>query len=266
MGTTTIAVNLAAALATQGKKVALVDLNLLSADVTTFLDLTPRYTLTNIAAKLGHIDANFLRSILVPHSSGVHVLNGPADVGEADGIAPERLQEVIALLQGMFKYIVIDTGGQLPGCNLGVFAYSDHILFNTVLHQPAIRKAKRYFAAMNNEGIGEDRLKLVVNRHIARDGTKISDAEKLLDTKVYQIVPNVYAEVKTSIYRGAPLASCYPRSQVVKAMDDLAQKLMSNGQSGTLEMQPGMDWHTSPTSFGSFLDRTLVLNRIPGSG
>ncbi len=60
MGTTTIAVNLAATLAALGEKTVLVDLNLCSGDVTAFLDLTPRYTLSNVTARLGHVDASFL--------------------------------------------------------------------------------------------------------------------------------------------------------------------------------------------------------------
>ena len=225
MGTTTIAVNLAATLASRGEKVALIDLNLSSGDVAAFLDLAPRYNLANVTSKIGQIDANFLRSVIVPHSSGVHVLNGPVDLGDADRIMPEQLQDVIAILQTIFAYTIIDTGGPLFGCNLATFNCSDRILFNTVLSLPALKNAKRYLDAIDNEGFGADKVKLVINRHIPKDDIKIADAEKVLNAKVYQTVPNAYSDAKTSINKGEPLICCYPRSPVTKAIDELARQL-----------------------------------------
>ena len=226
MGTTTIAVNLAATLAKQGKQVALIDLNFFSGDVTAFLDLNPRYTLSSLIAKKGQIDASLLKSVIVRHGSGIQVLNGPKDLVEADRIPPELLQEVIAVFQSAFDFTIVDSGGPLFGCNLATFDCSDRVLFTTVLNLPALNNAKRYFSAMDREGLGTDRVKLVVNRHNPKDDIKVSDAEKILNTKAYQAVPNAYADASSSINRGVPLATCYPRSPVTKAVEDLARQLM----------------------------------------
>lgn len=241
MGTTTIAVNLAATLAARGEKVALIDLNLFSGDVAAFLDLAPRYNLANVTAKTGQIDASFLRSVIVPHSSGVHILNGPVDLGDADRILPEQLHEVIGILQTLFTYTIIDTGGQLYGCNQATFACSDRILFTTLLNLPALKNAKRYLAALDDEGFGDNKVKLVVNRHIPKDDIKVVDAEKVLNTKVYLTVPNAYADAKTSINKGEPLVSCFPRSPVTKAMDDLASQLIQEtAAKGNAALQEGI--------------------------
>lgn len=225
IGTTTIAVNLAATLAAEGEKVVLADLNLFSGDVTTFLDLAPRYTLASVMAERGRVDANFLRSVIVSHSSGVQVLSGPTDLGEADMILPELLQEVIAVLRTLFRYTIIDTGGQLFGCNLATFNSSDRILFTTLLNLPALNNAKRYLAAMGNEGFDAARVKLLINRCIPKDDIKVVDAEKILATSSYLTVPNAFMDVKTSINKGVPLVICSPRSPIKKAMDDLARQL-----------------------------------------
>lgn len=226
MGTTTIAVNLAATLAARGENVALIDLNLFSGDVAAFLDLSSRYNLANVTAKSGQVDASFLKSVIVPHASGVHVLNGPVNLGDADRVRPEQLQEVIGVLRSIFAYTVIDTGGQLFGCNMATFDCSDRILFTTLLNLPALKNAKRYLDALDNEGFGADKVKLVVNRHIPKDEIKLADAEKILNTSAFQTVPNAYADAKTSINKGVPLVSCYPRSPVTKAMDELASNLL----------------------------------------
>ena len=226
MGTTTIAVNLAAALAASGKNTVLVDLNLCSGDVTTFLDLAPRYTLSSVTAKLGHVDASFMRSVIVQHSSGVHVLCAPVELGEADKILPEQLREVITVLQSIFAYTIIDTGGQFFGRNQVTFQSSNKILFVTLLNLPALKNAKRYLATMGYEGFGADKVKLIVNRYSSKDEIRIAEAEKVLNTKAYATVPNVFIDVKTAINKGVPLAVSSPRSLVAKAIEELAGKLV----------------------------------------
>jgi len=225
VGTTTIAVNLAATLTAQGHTTALVDLNLSSGDVSAFLDLKPRYNLASVVPKMGQIDANFLKSVIAPHPSGVQVLDGPDHLGEASRITPELLQEVIGVLRTIFEYTVIDTGGELFGCNLATFEMSDRILFNTILSVPGLRTARRYLSTLAEEGFGPDRVKLVVNRYLPRDDIKVSDAEKVLGTKAYHTLPNNYAELMTSINKGVPLALYISRSSFSKSMDQLARQL-----------------------------------------
>lgn len=225
VGTTTIAVNLAATLTAQGHNTVLVDLNLSSGDIRAFLDLTPRYNLASVLPKMGQIDASFLKSLITPHPSGVQVLDGPEHLAEAGRITPELLQEVIGVLRTIFEYTVIDTGGELFGCNLATFEMSERILFNTILSVPGLRTARRYLSALAEEGFGPDRIKLVVNRYLPRDDIKVSDAEKVLGTKVYHTIPNNYAELMTSINKGVPLAIYISRSSFSKSMDQLARQL-----------------------------------------
>ena len=232
MGTTTIAVNLAASLAALGENVVLVDLNLWSGDVTTFLDLAPRYTLSTITARAGEVDATFLRSVMVTHSSGVQVLCGPPDLREADRIQPDQLREVVALLRSIFTYTIIDTGGQLFGCNLATFDSSDLILFVTQLNLPALNNAKRYLAAMGNEGLGSDKVRLILNRYNSKDAIKVSDGERVLTAKAYLTVPNGDQEVTAAINEGAPLVTRAPRSPVATALKELAGRITAERRGG----------------------------------
>ncbi|UFS70010.1 AAA family ATPase [Geomonas sp. RF6] len=224
-GTTTIAVNLAAVLAAQGNSTALVDLNLSSGDISAFLDLSPRYTLASMLPKKGQIDSTFVKSIMTPHSCGVQILDSPFDLGEASQVQPELVKEVLAVLRTIFKYIVIDCGGPLFGCNLAAFESSDEVLFTTVLNLPALRNAKRYLAALDSEGFGADKVKVVINRNNPRDDIRVADAEKVLGRKVYQTLPNCYADVKSSILQGVPLVLCNPKSQLAKALEQFARQL-----------------------------------------
>jgi len=218
MGTTTVAVNLAATIADNGGKVALVDLNLHSGDVSSFLDVNPAYTLSSVTSNVARLDASFLMSVMTKHSSGVYVLTEPLEVDEALDITPEQIVRVLALLKGVFTHVVIDTGGSIVGCNQTVFESSDFILFNTVLSLPSLKNAKRYLTAMEKKGLHKDKVKLVVNRYLSRADIQIADAEKVLDHKVFLTIPNEYRDVISSINKGMPIVSIASRSPVSKAI------------------------------------------------
>src|SRR6266568_4906404 len=223
MGTTTVAVNLAASLALEGTKVALVDLNLFSGDISTFLDVNPTYTLSSVTSNIDRLDANFLMSVMTRHSSGPFVLTEPLEVDDAISITPEQVQRTLKFLKGIFNYVVVDCGGQLEGCNMAVFENSDLILFTTALSLPALRNTKRYLTALERKGFHRDRVKLLVNGFCQNKDLRIKDAEKVLGVTVFQIIPNDYMEVVTSINKGIPVVTMSPRSAVSKAILKLAE-------------------------------------------
>jgi len=225
MGTTTIAVNLAVALAEDNNKVALVDLNLFSGDVDTFLDITPRYTLSSVTSNLSRLDASFLMSVMPHHSSGIYLLSEPLEVEETFAITPEQIKQLLTFLKQVFSYVIVDTGGHLYGTNETIFQKSDLILYNTVLSLTSLKNAKRYLSAMDKLGLARDRGRIVANRYLSKSDIRVKDAEKVLDRSVFITIPNEYAEVNNSINKGMPLVSLYPRSNMTKAVFKLAEMI-----------------------------------------
>jgi pilus assembly protein CpaE len=223
MGATTIAVNLAASLASDTTKVALIDLNLHSGDVSTFLDINPAYRLSSVTSNIARLDYNFLMSVMTRHSSGPYVLTEPLEVEESLAITPEQIHRIMEFLKGIFDYVVIDCGGPMEGCNLAVFENSRLLLYTTVLSLPAINNAKRYLSALDKKGLRQDRVKLVVNRYLSNADILIKDAEKVLGRSIFLSVPNVYADVVTSINKGVPVVKLMPRSPVSKAIVKLGE-------------------------------------------
>lgn len=227
MGTTTIAVNLAAALAQKSQKVALVDLNFFSGDAAIFLDLNPKYTLTSLTANVSRLDDNFLMSVMARHDSGVYLLSDPLDVDEAVGITPEQIERIIVFLKGIFEYVIIDTSGPLHGINQTTFEASTRIIYNTILSLPALKNAQRYMMALQTHGSERNKIMILVNRYLSRSDIKIADAEKILGQKIFMTIPNEYSDVNDSINKGKPLVNLYPRSPVSKAIMNIAATFQS---------------------------------------
>jgi pilus assembly protein CpaE len=222
MGTTTVAVNLAACLASESDKVALVDLNLFSGDVASFLDLNPTYTLSSVTSNINRLDASFLKTVLTRHSSGMYVLTEPSEVDDCVVITPEQVHRILEFFRGIFDYVVVDTGGYLAGTNLTCMELSDRLLFVTVLNLPSLRNAKRYLTALARLGFNKSKVKLVVNRYTHSADINIKDAEQVLDYSVFHSIPNEYHDVVASINKGEPVVKMLPRSAVCKSMTRLA--------------------------------------------
>ncbi|WP_136525517.1 response regulator [Geomonas ferrireducens] len=225
VGTTTVAVNLAASLASEGTRVALVDLNLYSGDISTFLDVSPTYTLSSVTSNIDRLDANFLMTVMTRHSSGPFVLTEPNEVDDAILITPDQVRRILEFLRGVFTYVVVDCGGPLIGCNMAIFESSDLILFTTTLSLPALKNSKRYLSAMERKGLRKDRVKLVVNRYLPKADIQVKDAEKVLGHTVYQTIPNDYMDVVGSINKGMPVVRISPGSAVSKAILNLAEMM-----------------------------------------
>ncbi len=91
------------------------------------------------------------------------------DLGEAEQDTAGTASEVIAILQvSLHVHHYRYRRASCYGCNLSTFECSDQILFTTTLNLPALKNAKRYLTAMDNEGLGSDKVRLIVNRHISQ--------------------------------------------------------------------------------------------------
>lgn len=225
VGVTTVAVNLAAELASQATKVALVDLNLFAGDISTFLDVNPSYTLSSVTNNIARLDATFLMGVMTRHSSGPYVLTEPTEVDEAINITPEQVNRLLQFLKGVFDYVVVDCGGQLSGCTMAIMENAHLILFTTVLSLPTIKTSKRYLVAMERKGIRRDRLKLLINRYISKADIQLKDAERVLGYPVFIAVPNEYENIIASINKGVPAVKLLPRASVSRAFTQLADQV-----------------------------------------
>lgn len=225
VGVTTISVNLAASFAAKGSNVALVDLNFYSDDVSSFLDIAPKYTLSTVTSNISRLDSSFLKGVITKHSSGINVLVAPQEVDEALSVTSEEIRTIIPILKKMFSYVIIDTGGHLDNRNLAIFGDSDKIFLVFVASFPSIKNTKRYLLALDKKGFKKDRVKLLINRYLPKGEIKIENAEKALNYNILSAISNDYKSVVGSINKGKPLINIYPNSPVSEEISELADKI-----------------------------------------
>ncbi|NIP42266.1 MAG: response regulator/pilus assembly protein [candidate division Zixibacteria bacterium] len=229
LGVTTLAVNIAGALAKISKqKAAIFDLDLQLGDVTSFLDLTPQYNIFDACDDMGQVDGTKLQSCMTHHKLGISILAEPTNPADSNGISAAHIGQILDHLKSMYPYVLIDTSHTFDSKNLEVFAQSDYIFLVSVSSIPAIRATRKTLDYLRNLGYDENKIKIVINRFNKRDKIKVEEIEKILDFPVFWSIPNNYRASIDAIDAGLPLVGEKRLTNVGKSIFKLA-KVMTNG-------------------------------------
>jgi pilus assembly protein CpaE len=109
IGTTSVAVNLAASLANRvGRRVALVDLDLQTGDCSLMLEMKETSALREALEASSRLDKLFLERVMVPHGERLFVLSSAESLCDELRFAPEAIETLVAALQSDFHYVVVD--------------------------------------------------------------------------------------------------------------------------------------------------------------
>jgi pilus assembly protein CpaE len=109
VGATTLAVNLAWYLANrQGRRVALVDLDLQNGGCALSLNVSPTGGLREALMNPVRIDSLFLERAMTKHSDGLFVLCSEEPLRDEIGFTAEAVSTLINALRAQFHYVVVD--------------------------------------------------------------------------------------------------------------------------------------------------------------
>ncbi|EFL50241.1 conserved hypothetical protein [Solidesulfovibrio fructosivorans JJ]] len=228
VGTTTAAVNIAAACLTlrPGASVALVDMNLPFGEAQLFLDITPKYHWGEVLGNISRLDATYLMSVMSRHPSGLYLLAPPSRLDDLQMASPENISRLLELMRQVFDTVVIDLGMYLDEITLKVMDISDAIVLVCVQNLPCLANVRRFLENIRQAEAGlEDKLKIVVNRHLRDSDLVVEDMEKALSLPVFWRVPNDYPTTLTAINQGKTLLETAPKAPVTRALAELARAL-----------------------------------------
>lgn len=221
-GKTLTASNLAVALATEGKRVALVDLDLQFGDLGLVLGVAPDRTSFELANSGGTLDADKLDAFLTTHDSGVRLLLAPTRPDQAAAVRPEFLRELYPVLREAFDYVVVDTP---PGFTPEVIATIDAatgICLIATLDVPSLKNAKLGAETLELMGYSPSGVRVVLNRADTNVGVTHADVVSVLGRAPDVLVPSS-RDIVRSINAGEAIVLSSPRSEAAKAFRALAQ-------------------------------------------
>ena len=227
IGKTTIATNFAAELAkTTRSKAALVDLNLQLGDVSTFLNLSPKFDVAYVVKNiLTQKEGSLISAFEKYKDTSLYILSDSTFIDQSENITPIQIESLFASLRSIFSYIVIDMSSEISPNTLKILDKSDYILFTSIVNIPAIRNTQRCLSLFKSRRYPEDKVKIVINRYMESDDIKIDDIETALGEKVYWKIPNNYFSIMESINKGEIVSDVSPKSNIASSFKELSIKI-----------------------------------------
>jgi pilus assembly protein CpaE len=224
VGKTTLAVNLAIALAAKGtKKVALVDLDLGFGDVAITLQLLPARTIADAVHLESGMDFTVLEPLLTPHKSTVSALVAPVQPDAKDSIPPALVGKILTLLKTHFDYVVVDTSPAFDEHVLQAFDETDMLLLVTTLDVPTLKNVKIAVETLDLLNFPTEKRRLVLNRADDKVGLTAEKVESTLSMKVDAAIPTS-TQVANATNSGEPIIAAIPKHPVSVAIDGLARQ------------------------------------------
>jgi len=225
VGTTSLAVNTALLMAGSDQvkgKVALCDAAVQFGSAVSFLGLKAQRDLADLVRDPQGVAA--LPACLTEEpGSGLKVLAAPRDPVEGDTITPEDITRVLIELRRRFDWVVVDTPPTLDLLTLAVLDSADKIFVVTEAVTPTILGTSRLLKVLNDERLGADRIRLVLNRFNTFEGnlSERTVADQL-GRPVDHVVPYDRNFV-TAATRGRPVLLGRPSTALEAAFSALGQ-------------------------------------------
>jgi pilus assembly protein CpaE len=258
VGTSTAAANMASSVRQRRpqESVALVDLDMHGGDLGLFLDLPPSQGLKHLLKDISRLDETIVRSTLVTHSSGLHLLPSGYEGFDSVETTAGSSMRVVGLLKSMHRHVFVDCGHVLEPAVKEALDCSDQIIVITTLSLPAIRRTRRLLDALGRALYPQGKVVVVVNRYLHEQKELLKETEGMFGMRMAGVIPNDYRSAREAIDHGKPLTITGAKTAVgqwyLKEVDRLiADKTSLNQAIGG----------TAPAKKTSFLGRYL-----PGLG
>ena len=240
-GVTALASQIGALLAGEfSRNTLLVDLHPDFGDAALYLKLTKaRYNFFELIENIDRLDADFLQSFLLKHSSGLDLIPAPeGSVTAREGLQTVSISQTLDFLSLRYEFILADLPPSLNAENMTVIQECDQLYLVTVAEVAAIRNVVRQLEYLGNRGIPRHKIKVVLNRHHKSNGLTDAQIEKVIEQEIYWRIPNHYPQVVKTIYEGDPIAQL-SSSEVTRSLKRWAEAIGKKAGTQTKKKEGG---------------------------
>ena len=218
VGCTTLAVNIALGLDSPDTPTVLVDGHLQFGDVSVFLNLQTKTSISDLTARSAEIDPEIVNDVLLVHESGLHILAAPPRPEMADEVSSEQIRSIIQFLKRQFAYVVVDTASAMDDTTLAVLDATDLLIAIATPEIPAIKDARHLLDLLHILEFPTANVCFVLNKMDRKSGISTEAVSENLKREVEAAIPLDERVVTASINKGVPLLLSDRSSPQARAM------------------------------------------------
>jgi Flp pilus assembly CpaE family ATPase len=229
-GTTTLAINTAAALARKfPRQVLLIDLAAPFGHAALFADLIATGSIAS-ATKAAQVDfETVLRGNIVNHRSGMGVLPGTLRPEEVDTLTAERVNRVLDVVVAWQKLIVVDVGTSLAEAALAAIERAECLVMVVPPEIAAMTDARRSLAIFRDiMNVPDNRMELVLNQRSPHPPLDRAAIESILGRKMSVVVGFDDSRPEDSTLAGGLVLQHDPSSMVSRGATDVARVVLGS--------------------------------------
>jgi pilus assembly protein CpaE len=205
VGKTTVAVNIAAALAVQlaPARTLLMDAHPFGGDAALFFAASANHSITDALENIARLDQTYFRGLVLPVAANLDLLAGSDQVRPV-AIESSRLRALITFAAATYNYTVLD----LPRTDIGVLDALERV--NTIVvvanQELATVKAAARMVAMLQQRYGHDKVLLTLARSDRHSAITDADVERAVGCPIAAAFPNDYRLALRALHSGRPVA------------------------------------------------------------
>lgn len=234
-GATGLAVNLAWEMANapgdDAPGVCLLDFDLQTGSVSTYLDLARTEKVFELLSNTAMMDRDFFFSSLQGYNDRLKVMTAAADMLPLDLITPDDIERIIAMARANFDFVIIDMPRTVVQWTETVLTASESYIAMMELDMRSAQNALRFIRALKAEELPLDKLCYILNRSPRfTDLSGKARAKRMaesLDISFEYWLPDGGAQVTHANDHGLPLAEIAPKNPLLKEIRKIAQDFIA---------------------------------------
>ena len=230
VGKTLISLNLAVSLAQKGKKVFLLDLDLVAPQVTAkLLGIDVKYYLYNLVAHLDEFKnkKRNIQNYFSRYRENLYFLPSIDKLAHRIRITPKAVKTFISIIENEFDYVIVDAGSNLTDNMISTFDSSGLIMLVLTPDILSVYQTEWVLDTLQSIGFPLKMIKVILNRAESKGSISAQEIKVLLPSETLAFMPSEGKTVGLAVNRGIPVVLDNPNAKISQAIKKLSDELIT---------------------------------------